>query len=559
MPRVRKAPAAYDPDVEASKPQLSKAAADEAPRKKEVEGPLSACGYGELQVLCSIHGISRLGKRPDLQRRLVDHLHYETDSFVVGDSVRAIYKGGNIFPATIASVTREGDYVVDWADGDTDCRHRARHEVLPPASGQPAGNAGAAGKVTRLRLALADIGANHAQKTNSTRKRGHSSIQQRGVKSKPRRKTMASRSAPAYVPVAFKDLNLDISAISGQFAAQRKSKPATVRNRTVSALYAVNHTVLEDDVISDGFYDAGRVEGAGQGGTLPTLSELALMPVTATGREVVVVDSRTDQRLLEFRQRVSAAVEHVDSVRAAVLVIALLVANQLGGSTETWMGGVSECQRDVAAIKKARKTNLVPIGLLRRGCCRHRAVLFKYLADHVSRLPNARFKLRCRLIRGHYYAEDNADQGHAWNAVWLPAKNQKQAATKGSWNVVDVMHEPTLVYEDGSDKSAQYKRLATLVDTSLDSIHAGGAGLNSIRLSVDPTEFAKLNALSLSASSDAMREGAGGGTCGPHSAPTEVQGGSGNGETARSRNEFIASQAKYYSSLDDVELDSSWC
>ena len=160
--------------------------------------------------------------------------------------------------------------------------------------------------------------------------------------------------------------------------------------------------------------------------------------------------------------------------------------------------------------------------------CRHRALLFKYALDYISR-QSGRFqnRLLCRMIRGHYYPE-GGETGHAWNCVWLPRKGRlgqapprnlspagHRAHAVGTWHVIDVMHAPTEVYPEGTEKAKQYKRLAPARDDaqlpsvaqlesgnaagglpgaagqdpnasarSVYSIHGGGAGLESIRLSM---------------------------------------------------------------------------
>ena len=71
----------------------------------------------------------------------------------------------------------------------------------------------------------------------------------------------------------------------------------------------MNHAVLEDEQIDDGFYDPGRSKTEP-----PSLSELRKQPVRE-GREVVVVDSRRDPQLVAFLERALAAVAHANSER----------------------------------------------------------------------------------------------------------------------------------------------------------------------------------------------------------------------------------------------------
>ncbi|KAF5184900.1 Mitogen-activated protein kinase kinase kinase yoda [Thalictrum thalictroides] len=64
------------------------------------------------------------------------------------------------------------------------------------------------------------------------------------------------------------------------------------------------------------------------------------------------------------------------------------------------------CEKSIRIIKQARNSNVVPIGTLRWGVCRHRAVLMKYLCDRmVPPIP-------CELVRGYLDFSP-----HAWNII----------------------------------------------------------------------------------------------------------------------------------------------
>ncbi|XP_071685901.1 uncharacterized protein [Rutidosis leptorrhynchoides] len=64
------------------------------------------------------------------------------------------------------------------------------------------------------------------------------------------------------------------------------------------------------------------------------------------------------------------------------------------------------CEKSLQLLKARRNSNIVPIGSLQFGVCRHRALLMKYLCDRVKpRVP-------CELVRGYL---DFAP--HAWNVV----------------------------------------------------------------------------------------------------------------------------------------------
>ncbi|GBG63012.1 hypothetical protein CBR_g34713 [Chara braunii] len=64
------------------------------------------------------------------------------------------------------------------------------------------------------------------------------------------------------------------------------------------------------------------------------------------------------------------------------------------------------CGESVRVLKAQRQSNIVPIGALKYGICRHRAIMLKYLCDHLDPA------IPCELVRGYM---DNIP--HAWNVV----------------------------------------------------------------------------------------------------------------------------------------------
>ena len=53
-------------------------------------------------------------------------------------------------------------------------------------------------------------------------------------------------------------------------------------------------------------------------------------------------------------------------VRTAVLIVALLVSNHLGGMPQAWEADVG-AEAHIASIKARLNSNIVPLGALRRG------------------------------------------------------------------------------------------------------------------------------------------------------------------------------------------------
>ena len=227
--------------------------------------------------------------------------------------------------------------------------------------------------------------------------------------------------------------------------------------------YSLDNEVGEELRLVDGFYDCGR----GWGPTMenigvPSLLELFAQEGAVRGREVVLIDARTDASLALFRQRVLRQLKEFASrkgcsaLRIAAL-LAKLVAERLGGHGE--VHGARVANGSSADVRRVREANggsdIIPLGSVRLGVCRHRAALFKYLADAFATsfsdgLPST-LRLRTRLVRGRFDG-NNRSVGHAWNLVWSPQHT--------SWFVIDVMHDPNAAFEASTEEAQKYNSVA---------------------------------------------------------------------------------------------------
>ncbi|KAL1342604.1 hypothetical protein AAHE18_09G168900 [Arachis hypogaea] len=213
-----------------------------------------------------------------------------------------------------------------------------------------------------------------------------------------------------------------------------------------------------EDHLSDGFYDAGR--------------DRPFMPLESyeqnqclDSREVILLDRKRDEELDAVLPSAQALVTNlkklnglntrgmhavVDSLQTASL-LALFVSDHFGGSDRSAM--VERTRKSVSgsnynkpfvctcsagsstsmtsskkpavntieditlsriseqcidSIKKRRSSIIVPIGSVQYGVCRHRALLLKYLCDHmVPAVP-------CELVRGYLDFSP-----HAWNIILI--------------------------------------------------------------------------------------------------------------------------------------------
>uniref|UniRef100_J3M1A6 non-specific serine/threonine protein kinase n=2 Tax=Oryza brachyantha TaxID=4533 RepID=J3M1A6_ORYBR len=133
---------------------------------------------------------------------------------------------------------------------------------------------------------------------------------------------------------------------------------------------------------------------AEDGRRLPTLAALrAVDSGESSLLEVVLVDQCADAALADLERRALDLCRDAGLSLDLVRRLAVLVSDHMGGALRSEDGDLF--MRWKAVSKQLRKRNrcvVVPIGSLSIGFCRHRAILFKLLADSVG--------LPCRIAQG---------------------------------------------------------------------------------------------------------------------------------------------------------------
>ncbi|KAK9136155.1 hypothetical protein Syun_015485 [Stephania yunnanensis] len=212
---------------------------------------------------------------------------------------------------------------------------------------------------------------------------------------------------------------------------------------TVSYRLWVSGCLSYTDKISDGFYNilgmspylwlmCNEFE---DGRRLPPLVSLKAVDPAETSMEVLVVDRRGDFRLKELENK--ARELHYASGNTLVLVEKLgkLVSIYMGGAFPGEKGDLHMHWKLVSKrLRDCQRCIVLPIGSLSMGLCRHRAILFKKLADYIG--------LPCRIARGCKYCV--ADH----RSSCLVKINDKQSSRE---YVVDLVGEPGNVH--GPDSS----------------------------------------------------------------------------------------------------------
>ncbi|KAF7804337.1 serine/threonine-protein kinase CTR1 [Senna tora] len=179
----------------------------------------------------------------------------------------------------------------------------------------------------------------------------------------------------------------------------------------ISHRFWVNGCLSYFDKIPDGFYLIHGMDpyvwtvctDLQENGRIPSVESLkSIDPSTNFSLEVVLVDRRSDPSLKELQNRVHSISCSCITTTEVVDHLAKLVCNRMGGSAsvgeDDFVSIWRECSND---LKDCLGSVVVPIGSLSVGLCRHRATLFKVLADTID--------LPCRIAKGcKYCSRDDA-------------------------------------------------------------------------------------------------------------------------------------------------------
>ncbi|OMO86600.1 hypothetical protein COLO4_21056 [Corchorus olitorius] len=216
-------------------------------------------------------------------------------------------------------------------------------------------------------------------------------------------------------------------------AAKRISLAGTDTNSFVDFLslrYWNYNVVNYDEKIVDGFYDVyGIASNLGAQGKIPSLVDLqAVSALDKVDYEVILVNRLLDPELQELEKSVysiyiqSRGFGQAPVFSSLIQKIAEIVVNRMGGPVSdaeemlrTWTLRSIELRNSLNSI-------VLPLGRLDIGLSRHRALLFKVLADKLN--------LPCMLVKGSYYT--GTDDG-AVNLVRID---------NGSEYIIDLMGAP---------------------------------------------------------------------------------------------------------------------
>eukprot|EP00252_Welwitschia_mirabilis_P020620 TRINITY_DN5089_c0_g1_i2.p1 TRINITY_DN5089_c0_g1~~TRINITY_DN5089_c0_g1_i2.p1 ORF type:complete len:920 (+),score=235.47 TRINITY_DN5089_c0_g1_i2:638-3397(+) len=164
-----------------------------------------------------------------------------------------------------------------------------------------------------------------------------------------------------------------------------------------------NYNALDyDEKIVDGFYDLYGVLCGSTSEKMPSLVDLQGSSATDEIRcEAILVNKSIDPELVNLLKRaLDLAIECKSGLWGScetglVQKIANLVSDSMGGPVGDPESMLKQWRSMSENLRASLQSIVLPLGRLKVGLARHRALLFKVLADSVG--------IPCRLVKGRYY------------------------------------------------------------------------------------------------------------------------------------------------------------
>ncbi|KAA8528367.1 hypothetical protein F0562_035722 [Nyssa sinensis] len=223
------------------------------------------------------------------------------------------------------------------------------------------------------------------------------------------KETLAKRTRESYyLQIAFARRLTEQASLASEPILTQECGPASFLvssdAETVSYRLWVNGCLSYTDKISDGFYNILGMNpylwvmcnDLEEGKRMPPLMAFKALEPSDTSMEVVLVDRRGDARLKELENKAQELYFASESTLVLVEKLGKLVAIYMGGTFPVEQSDLHMHWKLVSKrLRDFQKCIVLPIGSLTMGLCRHRAILFKKLADYIG--------LPCRIARGCKY------------------------------------------------------------------------------------------------------------------------------------------------------------
>ncbi|KAL8474711.1 hypothetical protein ACS0TY_031234 [Phlomoides rotata] len=245
-----------------------------------------------------------------------------------------------------------------------------------------------------------------------------------------------------------------------------------------------NYNALSyDDKILDGFYDLYGILTDSLSSRMPTLVDLQGTPVSEDiSWEAILVNREADTKLLKLEQKalemgLILRSHSADSVTyKMVQKLAALVSDHMGGPVGDPDSILIQWKNVSHTLMLKHGSMVLPIGSLTIGLARHRALLFKVLADSLG--------IPCRLVKGKQFT---GSDDVAINFVKIDG---------GREYIVDLMADPgTLIPSDAAGAHMHYDEsyfFTCPVSTSADPSHLASSSDGTTSSSEDTSEFSTM-------------------------------------------------------------------
>ncbi|CAM6044342.1 unnamed protein product [Sphagnum compactum] len=194
-----------------------------------------------------------------------------------------------------------------------------------------------------------------------------------------------------------------LSATARGLHGNTRKMPGVHTVEATAYRFWVSNCLGYDDRIEDGFYEVWGMSpyvwsmctDNNELGRIPPLAALQSVN-TSESFEVVLVDRNDDPDLRDLEDKAVGLAYDCQEVLDLATRLAQMVADFMGGAAasdnellEAWHANTTKMTQRIGSI-------VLPIGVLRPGLGRHRALLFKVMADSVG--------LPCRLVRGRSFS-----------------------------------------------------------------------------------------------------------------------------------------------------------
>ncbi|XP_074123015.1 armadillo repeat-containing protein 3 isoform X2 [Sminthopsis crassicaudata] len=167
-----------------------------------------------------------------------------------------------------------------------------------------------------------------------------------------------------------------------------------------------------------------------------------------------IVESSTDKEwclpsdndFCNYITEVSKTILPITDLKTQIETLAKFVAGKMGGPISKKLLHEFKWELHISEVKFQLKSNIIPIGYIKKGTFYHRALLFKVLADKIG--------IGATLVRGEY--------NRAWNEVKLVEESYKGITgllPRPEEFIIDLMFEPGALLKTRSQEAEFYKFL----------------------------------------------------------------------------------------------------